>query len=149
MKKFLIIEDDNYKSEAILNIINKERSDSVVELAENVSSAIRLINSNVYDLIFLDMALPSHPVAAGGGSPLSLLSGGLEVLFELKTLKRKDRCLIVTQFPEIGMNGRLIPLKDAPNEILKYYGCDVITCIYYSNDSNEWQENIRKIIGNI
>lgn len=144
MPNILLVEDDSFKSDEIRTVLGAlDRPPSFV-LATSVSSAIRAIKLGKYDLIVLDMALPSHAATAGGGAPLSLLTGGLEVLFELQSLDRRDPCVIVTQYPEIEICGAFFPLKDAPSAIEDNYGIEVVGCIEYTDTNQSWKASLTR-----
>lgn len=78
--KILIVEDEPELRETIRISLIKEKF--VVETAEDYSTAMMKINDYDYDCILLDIMLP-------GGS-------GLDLLKELKQLRRSDSVLIIS-----------------------------------------------------
>lgn len=78
--KILIIEDEQDLRETIRSSLLKEKF--VVETAVDYSSALNKINDYDYDCVLLDIMLP-------GGS-------GLDLLRELKQLRRNDSILIIS-----------------------------------------------------
>ena len=78
--KILIVEDEQDLRETIRTSLLKEKF--VVETAADYFSALDKINDYDYDCILLDIMLP-------GGS-------GLDLLRELKHLRRTDSCLLYT-----------------------------------------------------
>lgn len=144
MKPVLIIEDDSFKANSLVEHIKHTIFDVTISIATNLTEAVEMVNNNTYALIVLDMAIPSHPTISGGGSPMSLLTGGLDILLELKELEREDPCVIVTQYPDIEICENFYPLNKAKEEIKKLLDCDVVTCIAYSEGSEEWKIAITK-----
>jgi CheY-like chemotaxis protein len=142
MKPVLIIEDDSFKANSLTEHIENIISDAVISIATNLTDAVEMVNNNTYSLIILDMAIPSHPTVSGGGSPMSLLTGGLDILLELKELERDDPCIIVTQYPDIEICENFYPLGKAKEEIKNLLDCDVVTCISYSEGSMDWKNAI-------
>lgn len=143
---FLIIEDDSFKNDALSIFVKSIFEDITITSATDVVSAIKIINDHPFDLIIIDMALPSHPIVSGGGAPMSLLTGGLEVLLELHSLDRHDKCVIVTQYSDIEIAGKLYGLKHAAKAIREYISCEVISCIQYIQDSPEWKKELTKVL---
>jgi len=139
MLRFLIIEDDSFKCEDLAIIVLATFPDANISYASDVATGVKKIESGQYNLVIIDMALPSHPVVSGGGSPMSLLNGGLEIIFELNSLGRSDDCVIVTQYPEIKIAGRSIPIKDVVQEIKEKFDCDIVACIEYSDQKIDWK----------
>lgn len=78
--KILIVEDEDALREVMIRSLEKERY--VVESATNYNEALQKINDYDYDCIVLDIMLP-------GGS-------GLDVLEELKKMRKKDSVIIVS-----------------------------------------------------
>ncbi len=139
MPYVLLVEDDNFKSDEIQTLFIALNPSYEIRLAKSVSSAISAIKEQQFDLIVLDMALPSHTVTPGAGAPLSLLTGGLEVLFELQSLDRPDPCVIVTQYPEIEICGSFYALAEASKAIEQNYDIHVLGCVEYTDTSTQWR----------
>lgn len=146
MSKILIIEDDSFKLENLAAFINTAVDNAEIDFVSCVASAVRMVQQEEFDLIILDMALPSHPVVSGGGAPMSLLTGGLEILFELHSLGRNDPCIIVTQYPEIEITGRFFPVESAAAVIKARFSCEVVGCIQYAEESNGWKRELAALL---
>lgn len=56
MSKILVVEDEKAIAEGI--VFNLERKGYDVDLAEDGSSALKMVENNQYDLIVLDVRLP-------------------------------------------------------------------------------------------
>ncbi len=78
--KILVIEDEKELSEVIVTSLKKEKF--IVETAFDYLSGLKKISSYDYDCILLDIMLPD--------------GNGLELLRELKRLKRNESVLIIS-----------------------------------------------------
>lgn len=146
MISVLIVEDDSFKRDALESMVSSAITGVNVHCVSDVASAVTAVNNAKFDVIILDMSLPSHPVVSGGGAPMSLLTGGLEILFELSSLQRDDKCIIVTQYPDIEIAGKFFPLNSAVDAIKEYFACDAIACLLYTEDSSEWKEKLSGLL---
>lgn len=135
----LLVEDDPFKEEPLSDAIRLARPTSTIRVARTVQQAVELVRNADYDLIILDMALPSHEIRPGGAQPISQPSGGLEVLFELHYEERKDRVVIVTQYPEIEFEGRMHALGAFPKAIRRKMKVNVAAVIGFSVRSDGWK----------
>lgn len=142
----LLIEDDSFKEKSITDYLFEVVPRVNITAAPSLVDAIDAIDQRSYDLILIDMAIPSHPTILGGGAPISLLTGGLEVLLELASLGRSDACAIITQYPDIEISGSLIHVSEASDAIKSNLGCEVLGCIQYSEDSGNWKNQLNTII---
>lgn len=146
MLNVLIIEDDSFKMDTLVALVRSDIINTNVRCVADVATAVAAVDQAAFDLIILDMALPSHPAILGGGSPMSLLTGGLEILLELSSLQRHDNCIIVTQYPEIEIAGKFFPVDCAAKAIMEYFSCEVIACLQYSEDSSEWKKRLSELL---
>lgn len=146
MKSILIIEDDSFKSKSLCDFLEGVFVEPDIELATSLVEAIGCVNSKRYDLILVDMAIPSHPSVSGGGSPMSLLTGGLDVLLELRFLERSDPCIVITQYPDIEISGQFYSVAEAAEEINRQLDCKVMACISYNEGSDAWKKSLLEMI---
>ncbi|WP_392352424.1 response regulator [Pseudoalteromonas rhizosphaerae] len=148
MNTVLIIEDDKFKATSLEKfMIERDEFDQVINVTSLVE-AIDAIEAGEYSFILVDMAIPSHPIKLGEGSPISLLTGGLEVLMELSNMERKDPCVVITQFPDIEIAGQFYPLAKAKSEIKKQLECSVLACLEYKEGESLWKESLKEILDN-
>lgn len=146
MFKILIIEDDIHKLESLCGFTRRHLLNAVIVTATSLNDAIESIDNDVFNLILIDMAIPSHPILPGEGSPIPFLSGGLEVILELSSLGREDDCIIVTQYPEIEVCGNTYKVDNAKENINSLLECNVVECIEYSEGDSSWKKKLKETI---
>lgn len=139
MKTVLIIEDDEFKANSLSEFILSRDEFDDVEIVTSLVGAIEAINNHEYELILIDMAIPSHPLRMGGGAPMSLLTGGLEVLLELNCLESKCPCVVITQYPDIEITGKFYSLEQSKIEIENQLECSVLACVEYKEGDESWK----------
>ena len=143
MFDMLIVEDDDFKLRSLKEFILSYAKDIEIDISNNLKTTINLINKKQYSLILIDMAIPSHPTVPGEGSPHSLLNGGIKVILELDFLERKDDCIIITLYPDIEISGQFFPTKTANLKIKELLDCNVLACIEYSEESDNWKKELK------
>lgn len=144
--KILIVEDDNYKLERIREFSESVLGKLEVDTSSNLRDAKLAVNSRSYDLIYVDMAIPSHPTTAGQGAPVSFSTGGLAVIMELAEIGRSDPCIIITQYPDIEISGQYIHISLVKDKLPDLLECEVAACILYETDSMAWKEELRRAL---
>jgi len=144
--KVLLVEDDQYKQELIENAITPACKDVAIDVARSVSQAVDLVRASSFDFIILDMALPSHETKLGGAQPISQPSGGLEVLMELDYEGRSDRVVVVTQFPEVEIDGKLYPLSKAKSVIMEHVYSYIIGAIHFDARGSAWADKLLQVM---
>lgn len=146
MFDILIVEDDSFKLKSLKEFLLNHMVDINIVIATNLQSAITLVNESVFQLILIDMAIPSHPIKSGTGSPISLLNGGLQVILEVQYLDRKDDCIVLTQYPDVEICGEYFPIDLAASNIKDLLDCTILGCIQYSEDSTSWKEDLKELL---
>ncbi|WP_312486361.1 hypothetical protein [Massilia timonae] len=146
----LIVEDDPFKMEGIrshLQSIFGSRLEAVS--CQALATAATLLNAQRFDLAVIDMSIHSHEPEAGAGSPFPLSSGGLDVLFEINYSEHDTVCIILTQYPDIEIEGIPIPVEMAKKEIMDKFDIEVAGCIRYLEDDEKWKSEVTFILEKI
>jgi CheY-like chemotaxis protein len=144
--RVLLVEDDEHKRVSIVSALDACSASVNILVAESLYTGIDLIGDIEYDLVVLDMAIPSHPPVPGEGSPVSFNTGGLDILLELDSRGRSDRCIVITQFPEIEISQVFYPVEVAAAVIEKELGYKVIDCIAYSDVDGDWLKQFSNLL---
>jgi CheY-like chemotaxis protein len=147
MRKCLIVEDDDFKLTSVRMFLTDLLGTSTsFSTCEALSTAIELLSDQEFDLVIVDMSIPSHPVKAGEGSPFSFPSGGLDVLFQMDAEGHQSTCIVLTQYPEIEIDGVLVPVDAAAEEIERKFEIKVAGCVQYFEDKFDWKEAVKQIL---
>lgn len=144
--KILIVEDDEFKLNNLKAIIEKLSPNSEIDVNVAVAEAAINLSKNQYDLIILDMSLPAREIKAGTGPTESMLSGGLEILLELDFENRTEDVIIVTQYPEIEIDGNLVATHDAVGLLRDKYFSGVLACIVYEHSEEIWKHQLTEAL---
>lgn len=146
-RRILFVEDDAFKAERVRKCLDRIQRDLDVKLATSVQSAVSFLASDEFDLILLDMALPSHDLRPGGGSPSSLLSGGIEIIMELSFLERQEKVIVLTQYPEIEIEGELVAIDKAKAALENICPINLVATIQYKHEETDWESTLIEAIG--
>jgi len=142
----LVIEDEPAKRELIEQAIEDLRPNATISSGRSVQQAVKHLRDGEFDLIVLDIALPSHESKPGGAQPMSQPTGGVEVLLELSYEARPDKVIIVTQYPDIEFDKQLYPLSKARQALSKRLAVNIIDVIYFKVRDPAWREQLRKAL---
>lgn len=138
IKKILLVEDELHKLEELTACL-QEFYKSGIQLVhvDSVHAAFWAVSTDEFDLIVLDMALPTFSPEGGAaldrGHDQAL--GGVEVLRALKQRNLKSRIVIITQYPDITIGGKRIKLSEAAGVLSRRYDQDVIGGVLYKYKS--------------
>ncbi len=139
-----VVEDDSFKFSKIAQLISDVARDMIVIHHDNVSAAVNYIRNHTPDKIVLDMSLPSHPAVAGQGSPVSMSTGGMEVILELRSLGKFDiPIIILTQYPDVEVEYEYYSIVDSQKMISAIYGMKKLWVVHYDNESDAWRSETK------
>jgi len=139
--KILLVEDDFDKREKIKSEVKNFFSESaeVVE-KESLRSAWRAIVLSKYDLLILDMSLPSSDAATefAGEEPESF--AGREIMDQMRLRGISIPVIVVTQYQtfengRVGLDELILEFKSKYHDFFK-------GCIYYNSSSELWRREI-------
>lgn len=145
----LLIEDDEFKAADLTRTLDDIFDDPNITRAASVTSALRIITAQRFGIVVLDMSLPTFDLSGpgGGGSPQG--QGGIEVLRLAKRLGQRSVFIVVTQYPDIEVDGKEIPLEIAATKLSAKFSLDVRRCVAYEFNSDKWRNAFVECIDEI
>lgn len=146
MLNVLIIEDDSFKYDDISDCIKSHLNQIHIDKATNLYDAMQNIGKTPYQLILVDMSIPSHPITPGSGSPINLLDGGIEIIVQLKLKNEFADCIIITQYPEVEICGESYPITDVKKALFDFLDIKIIGCIQYIDGSDSWKFEMQDML---
>lgn len=145
-KNILIVEDDALKSNQIMSFAKSVNNDILINRKESLNSGLLELLKNSYDLIILDMSLPTFDK---NESEFFQPYGGLLFLDEVKRKKYTCPVVVVTQYATFGESSgeAEISFNEIDLECKNKYP-NFKEIIYYLDES--WKEKLKKyIVGEI
>jgi CheY-like chemotaxis protein len=142
----LLVEDDEFKASDVAKVLAETVPDANLQRAMSVTTALKAINRSAYSLIVLDMSLPTFDLSGpgGGGSPQG--QGGLEVLRLARRLGNPSPFVIMTQYPDIEIDRRDVPLSMASRTLRDHFRLDIRACLLYEFDGDAWRAPFRECV---
>ncbi|MEM7298281.1 MAG: hypothetical protein AAF391_08455 [Bacteroidota bacterium] len=150
-KQILIIEDDEHKYNDIIAQIIELKDVIQIRYALKTSARdayLQVAQNLDYDLIVLDMALPTFTSekAKTGASGSAQSTGGLDIIRKLSQLGNQSEILVLSQYPDIMIEGEDVQLEDAAKRLTTKYNVNVVDSILYRPNENKWKEKIKQLV---
>lgn len=150
----LLIEDETTKAAKIIKCLNDLDQSNVIQMAKSVTTGIDAVHGYTFDLIILDMSLPTFDISKDeyGGKPQGF--GGKEILREMLNYEMLTPVIVITAYEAFSENGNAGKVKEQTfNEIkeeleLDYpdFYCGIVK---YETIFDEWQHQLKKLIKSI
>ena len=145
--KILIVEDNKNKLMRLKEFVQrfKKIENLQLEAANSFTSGIRKINQRCWDIIILDMSLPTYDIThremGGDKKPVA----GKEIMRRMIHRNILIPVIIITQFETFGENRITLDLLN--NEFQEEYEKIWRGTIFYEGD--KWQEKLQKLLEDI
>lgn len=148
--KILLVEDDQFKARRLEQALRLAVPNSNFVIAKSVTSAIH--NLELYrdfDLVVLDMSLPTFDVGPGesGGRPAGF--GGREVMRFMVNNELTVPVVVVTQFPGFEEAQRKIDLPTLSAKLEAEFRLIFRGVVYYDAASDKWRDDLLHSINEI
>jgi CheY-like chemotaxis protein len=154
--RLLLVEDEGPKGEKIASCLIDKFPGIDISLAKSVRSALKKLDQIPYDLVVLDMSLPTFDISEDehGGRPQGF--GGVEVMRDMVNYEIIAPVIVVTAYEYFsadsdedlahGKESTLMELKD---ELGDEFPEIFIELIKYDTFTDEWQAQLVESISTI
>ncbi|PSW78321.1 response regulator [Photobacterium damselae] len=140
--KILIVEDNEYKRTRIKELIYSEFPDCDISECYSFTSAWKLISNCKFDLLLLDISLPTFDKTDSDPGGMFRVFGGKELARKIKKRGITTKFLFITQFTSFSNSSSFISFDGLKEELLSHYKEECLGCILYSNTVSEWREEL-------
>lgn len=141
--RVLMIEDDTFKAEDLGREISEGHEVTVVA---SVRDAVVTVLRDAFDVVVLDMALPTFTADAASASGSAQPQGGVEVLRALRTAGRDTPVIIVSQYPDLEVEGKFHALAEAPKVLSDRYDIRVVGAVIYDFRDRAWAHAFQSLL---
>lgn len=145
----LIIEDDPNKAKNLEDFLIEGYPEHSIKLRHSYQSGLKALFEGDFNLVLLDMQLPTFDVKSGEDGHKFRKMAGVDILNEIKRKNRSSRVIIVTQFETFGEGEYFIDLNDLKKELKKNFPTLYVDTIFYDAKFSTWRELLRRTIDDI
>jgi len=137
----LLVEDDEDKREQ-LELFIRDWLKSEFSEVRSFQSALRAIKDKYFDLILLDMTMPTFDISPTDSGGRSQPFGGEMLLEEMLRKNISSKVIVVTQFDIFGKGEEEITLKDLNLKLSTLFTENYLGAIQYSINYTGWKEKL-------
>jgi len=149
MSAILLVEDDEQKRLSLHAFLINSSFAASVEVCRSYQSALANLKSKTFDLVVLDMSLPTFDIKSGEDGGKRQPYAGMEILRQIARRSIATKVVIVTQFDTFGEREKLVTRAELHQAILSTYSTFYVGMVYYSIVSGRWKEELAEIMGQV
>ncbi|KAB7687912.1 response regulator [Plesiomonas shigelloides] len=147
--KILLADDSPEKTTYIKEALDKNISYESLDITKSYKSTMLAIKNNVYDLLILDMSMPTFESQNDKTVLTPRPLAGKDVLSKLHYRNVKIPVIVLTQFDVFGRLVDAIGLNDLTEDLSKSFPNNFKGCVFYDPQSSKWVTELMSILNEI
>ena len=144
--RILLIEDDINKMQSIAAEICRIRGDAEIIEAKSYQSGMRNLVSQSFDLVLLDMSLPTFDINQDEDGFQVDAFAGRNILAEMDRKGVNVKTAVITMFETFGDGDDLMTLEELDSDLAQRYPGIYCGAIYYNSSEVNWKDSLRKLV---
>ena len=132
-----------------MNLLKKKYEGIEIEIRDSFRAGLRDIMSNSYDVLLLDMSLPTWERESVRKQEGFERFGGETIMREMKRKNKLIPTIVITMFSEFGMGKSFIDLENLDKHLQLQFNDFYHGYIKYSSSERKWEDELIKVLGEI
>lgn len=141
--KIILIEDDKKKIDDIKDFLYKTYKYQNLVVKESYQSGLRELIFNKYDLLLLDMSIPTWDKISSDPSGNYQKFGGYLILKEITRKKKPVKTILISMFDDFGESDRSVTLSQLAEGLKKEFSEIFMGSIFYSSRQTKWKDELK------
>jgi CheY-like chemotaxis protein len=149
MTTILLVEDNAHKRDRTHAFLTETFPNAVIEVASSYTSACRYVAQQVFDVIVMDMSLPTFDKSASESGGRFRTFGGREVARKVVRRSAGSKIVFLTQYPTFRDDVRSVTLSALGDELAEECGNQYVGIVHYDSSKSQWKDDLAKLISGI
>lgn len=145
-KRILFIEDNLIKAEAVSGYLQSLSKNYRISIKDSFRGGLKEIIRENYDLLLLDMSLPTWKRGDAPNQEGFERFGGLTIMREMKRKNKKIPTVVITMFNEFGVGQSFIDLTELDKHLESEFEDFYLGYVKYSSSENKWEDDLFNLI---
>lgn len=146
---WLLIEDDSNKAKQISDFLTENYPLESVKICRSYQSGLKNIFEGKYNLVLLDMSLPTFDISTEEDGYVHKQLAGQEILRELKRKRKNIKTIVVTQFESFGDTVSPLSLDALKQKLENMFPENYIGTVYYNASQSQWKKELRIMLNKV
>lgn len=147
--KFILVEDDDNKLEDVRKFIHSEYGNVTLREAASYQSALKLLIQEQFDVVLLDMTIPTFDKSDVHSAGQLRRLGGEDLLDQIYRRDIAGRIIIVTGYDMLGVGDSVRPLQKVVKELKERYPAMLAGAVFYSRAEERWKTELKALIDQV
>lgn len=144
--RILFIEDNEYKRSRTSEFLLSLSSRIIIEEQKSFTGGCQAIERSAYDLILLDISLPTYDRTGSDAGGRFRDSAGREIARKIVRAKQLTPILFITQYGSFNDRGHAYSFETLKQQLKLECGENFVGMIFYDSSQSAWKIELSKII---
>jgi CheY-like chemotaxis protein len=147
MMDVLLIEDDEPKLAQVLDFLKSTYSGVQVTVAKSLNSACRKVDARVFDVILLDMSIPTFDGGkTANASGRQRTYGGKDFLMYMWEMELQAPIFVITQFKDFPGEDGTVNMPELHEQMKRDFSTLYRGYVYFEHNSDAWKRSLARLL---
>lgn len=147
IRKILLIEDSDHKRVRVLSFLRENFSGLLISEANSFNGGCKAVEREEYDIVLMDMSLPTYDRSATDSGGKFRALGGREIARKIIRRKKCTKIVFLTQYDSFSDEIHSLNLRMLDSELKRECGDNYAGLIYYDSSKSSWKDELGRILG--
>jgi len=147
--KILLADDSPEKITYVREALDKNIEYEILDVAVSYKSTTKAIKNKTYDVLILDMSMPTFDPVDNNTFPTPRPLAGKDVLSKLHYRKIHLPVIVLTQFDVFGRVVDVISLNELTKDLMDDFPNNFRGCVFYDPRSSKWIGELINLLNGI
>ncbi|MDN5107114.1 response regulator [Aliarcobacter butzleri] len=144
--KIILIEDNEHKRKKIKDFISNIDKSILIEEAYSYTSGLKKCLENAFDLLIIDMTMPTYDKSSSESGGRFRTYGGKEIIRQLKRKNKEIPFVVVSQYSKFSENNETLSLEEIAEQLNTISKEFYIDTVLYDTSSSNWKILLENIL---
>lgn len=144
--RILIVEDDENKRAQLLLFLNDLLPGDIITTERSLNGGVRRVRRESFDLIILDMTLPTYDASPDEPADDTHIFGGRELLSQMERFDIVTPVVVFTQFELFGKPPGEMRIEDLDRELREEFAESYKGTVYYHASIDSWKNQLKALL---
>lgn len=116
-----------------------------IEVASSVNAAKMLIRKNSYDLLVVDMNLPTFDMDTGESGRIQH-DGGISLMKYARNFQTQAKYILFTQYDNLVIEGEVVSLRDITVQLTARHQNSFLGSVLYNSENDRWMSDFANLL---
>ena len=142
----LVVEDDENKRERVVQSIRDLAPGASIVTARSLRSGLEQVIGGQFDLIFMDMTMPTYDISTEEDGGRFQAYAGREILRQMDRRGIRAPVVICTQYDSFGEGNERLTVIELDEQLRRSHSGNYRGFIFYSASAEAWKEHLARYL---